>query len=365
MKIAFVLHHVHKRGGQERSTLEIINILSKRHEVHIFAHTAEGYHPEVKFHKISLFINRPFLIKEFLFRLLVDKELKKHKFDIINATGNVSTLSNVITVQFCHKRWQMELKKLSFSLKGFIQNLWNVFWEKKVFKKLKEAYYIGISNEVSKDLKQFYNLENVFTIYHGVDANEFTPNDDIKIKIREKFKIKSDETLILFVGTFERKGLGFLIKALEILKNKKIKLLVVGEGNKNEFLNLANKLNISEMIVFAGSTNKVSEYYQAADIFILPSLYDPFGLVGIEAIATSVPSIISKQSGASDFIKNDENGIILNNPEDSNEIASAIEKLITNKELYNKIKDNSRQAILNQTWEKVAQEYEKVFLSKI
>jgi hypothetical protein len=105
VKIAFVLHEVHKTGGQERSTLEIINRLSQKHEVHVFAFNAEDLNLNVKFHKVYKLISKPFFIKEMLFRIFVDHMLVKEKFDIINGTGNVSFLSNVITVQFFKKLW--------------------------------------------------------------------------------------------------------------------------------------------------------------------------------------------------------------------------------------------------------------------
>jgi len=369
MKIAFVIHHVHKLGGQERSTLEIINRFAQSHHVHVFVYSAEGLHPSVVVHKIPLLISKPFFLKEFLFRIFASLMLLGKNFDIINATGNCCFQPNVITVQFCQRKWWKERKKLKVgfgprALLSHFQSVWDVFWEWLIFSLHRRALYIALSPEVATDLKQYYKVENIEIIPHGVDIKEFAPSHEVRQSTRRELQVKDDETLVLFVGSFERKGLGFLLLALSKLPSQfKIKLCVVGMGPVKKFERVAKKLDLWNIVRFVGPTSQVNRYYRAADLFILPSLYDPFGLVGIEALASGLPSIVSIQSGVSHVIRPGHNGLLLSRPESSDEIKSTLEMILSDAKLRDLMRTNARQSVLNYTWENIWPLYEKAFIA--
>lgn len=167
-------------------------------------------------------------------------------------------------------------------------------------------------------------------IYYGVNFEDFNPKNRgfIRKRIRDKYNIKENEALLLFVGKeYKRKGLEYIIKALRFLQRDDIKLLVVGEDKSldgRRFISTSD-----EKIIFVRHSQDVAQYYVAADIFIFPITFDAFGMVLLEAMAAGLPVIVSKRAGASEIIENKVDGIILNNYKDSKEI----EYIINNEDI--------------------------------
>ena len=140
---------------------------------------------------------------------------------------------------------------------------------------------------------------NRFKIIHNaVDYNKFKYNETTRKKVRKELKIKDNEILIGHVGRFtNQKNHTFLIDIFhEITKiNSNVKLIMIGTGiEEDEIKEKVKKLNLQEKVIFAGFKDDVSTYYQAIDIFILPSLSEGLGVVLIEAQASGIPCFASK-----------------------------------------------------------------------
>jgi glycosyltransferase involved in cell wall biosynthesis len=148
-----------------------------------------------------------------------------------------------------------------------------------------------------------------------------------------------------------------------IKKFPDVKLLVIGEGNlKNEMLGLANKLDVSGNIIFTGSIphNDLPPYFATADVFILPSLSEGFGLVVIEAISCKTLAITSNLEPIHDIINENETGFYL---EGINEVAIS-EKIISvlqDKEKLEIMKEKGRRHVIkNFEWNIVSNNYARL-----
>ena len=207
--------------------------------------------------------------------------------------------------------------------------------------------------------------EDIYVVYNGVDLDKFHPrNKGLFYKeIRDKYNISLNEFLILFVGSgFRRKGLIYLLKAVGILKDKPLKLLVVGRGRIGPYVRIIKKLNIENKVIFTGSIkNEINKIYTASDIFILPSIYESFGNVCLEAMASGIPVIVSRNCGASEIITHKENGLIINNPKNSYEVSEAIKFLLSHKDIREKISIEARKTAENYTIEKNISEIIEIF----
>ncbi len=129
---------------------------------------------------------------------------------------------------------------------------------------------------------------------------------------------------MLFVGSgFERKGLNYLLEALDLVMEP-ITLLIVGKGQKVK----SKKFDTKHQILFCGPQREIYKYYAAADIFVFPALYEPFGNVHLEALASGLPVITTKRTGAAEIIKDGIHGYIIESPEDSYSIAEKINFLV-------------------------------------
>jgi UDP-glucose:(heptosyl)LPS alpha-1,3-glucosyltransferase len=105
--------------------------------------------------------------------------------------------------------------------------------------------------------------------------------------------------------------------------------LIIGKSNNGQYVSLAEKIGIQDNILYMGAIphGHIAKFYLAADIFSMPSRFDTFGLTVLEAMAASLPVIVSTNVGAKDIVKQGINGFIIDNAKHKNEIADAIELL--------------------------------------
>ena len=183
---------------------------------------------------------------------------------------------------------------------------------------------------VKQDILRWYKIpeDRIMVIYNGVDIERFHPrNRQYREEIRKRHNI-GEETVILFVShNFRMKGLGYLMKALAIIKREgypPFKLLVLGRDRQIPYIRLAKKIGISREIVFVGSTDQPEKYYGAADLLAHPTCYDACSLTVLEGVASGLPVITTSSNGASGIIRHGEDGWVIQQPEDVNQLSLAI-----------------------------------------
>ena len=184
---------------------------------------------------------------------------------------------------------------------------------------------------VKEDILENYRCppEKISVVYNGVDLHRFHPNNTniYRKSIRKQLGIPEDSILILFVGSgFERKGLQFLLQSTKYLAKENWRLLLMGKGNFEKFMRYApaNKRN---RIIAKEPDPEIEKFYAAADLFILPSIYEPFGNANLEALATGLPVITTKYCGAANIIDSKKNGLVVGDPYNPQEIAEKINYL--------------------------------------
>ena len=180
--------------------------------------------------------------------------------------------------------------------------------------------------------------------------------------VRTELSLPKNKKILLFVGAFERKGLFFLLRALKtpFQIHQDWDLVVVGQGPVERAKNECRNLDIESRVHFLGSRADVARYYAASDLFVLPSLYDPFGLVAIEALASGCPVIVSRDSGSFDLIKEGVNGFGLNDATDLKSLESVLKKSFSSPNLEN-MRAAARQSVTGELWSAKIDQYVKVF----
>ncbi|MEI6533489.1 MAG: glycosyltransferase [Candidatus Roizmanbacteria bacterium] len=202
------------------------------------------------------------------------------------------------------------------------------------------------------------NPKKISVIAPGVDTSHFHPLD--KDEAIQRVHKSPDERLLLFVGRIEPlKSIDMIFYALKIVVQKnpdlKLKLWIVG-GNANQqeeewskqlkaLAQLRDTLQLTNFINFIGQLHQkeLPLYYNASDIVLMPSHYESFGIVGLEAMACGIPVITTNVTGVSNIITNNRSSLItsVNNPL---LLSKQIETLLSNKELYSQ---TSRELIKN------------------
>lgn len=185
--------------------------------------------------------------------------------------------------------------------------------EKSMFEHPELKAVICISEMVKRDILREFDIgeTKLHVIYNSVDSARFHPDlkQAYRRLIREQLGIADEEPCLIFVGSgFERKGLAQAIKAVA---KAGVSLLVIGKDKKqSHYEQLAQQLGCAGKVYFAGVQEKPEHYYAAADAFILPTLYEPFGNVVLEAMASGLGVITTDTCGGADIIQPDKNGYI-------------------------------------------------------
>lgn len=163
-----------------------------------------------------------------------------------------------------------------------------------------------------------YRPDRIDVIHNGVPVKEFQFDPAIREKARGDLGLGADELAILFVGSgWERKGLRFAIEAVESIKHRKLRLLVAGRGTPADLPPGATR--------FLGEVANVRPLYAAADMFILPTIYDPFSNAALEALASGLPVITTRANGFSEVMEDKIHGSIIERPDDVSALRQAIE----------------------------------------
>ncbi len=328
-------------------------LLKRGHEVHVFARKWDPNVPEgIIFHRVPT-LKGPSFLKALSFACNVKKLLEGERFDIINSFDRTLFQDIYRAGDGVHKEWRKRLLEITPNPIARLLILLNplhlslLSLEKKIFEENNYKKIIAISKEGKEEIIRYYGvrLEDIIVIYNGVNLEEFHPKNRALFRgeIREEFNISNDEFLILFVGSgYRRKGLRYLIEAVSLLKEKRpLKMLVVARGKKKFYLRLARRLGVEDKIIFTGGRKDLRKFYAASDLFVLPTIYEPFGNVCLETLASGLPIIVSKTSGAAEIITEGENGLLLKNPRDSRELAEKIRLAFDNR-FRNKLSKNAR-----------------------
>ncbi|MEK6279120.1 MAG: glycosyltransferase family 4 protein [Acidobacteriota bacterium] len=241
-------------------------------------------------------------------------------------------------------------------------NLWIAWRDRWMLGGGRYRRIVAISERVRRDLKQYYKVsdDRIVTIPNGINLSRFNPNNSqSRAEVRRSFGVPQDVPLVLFVGgRYRIKGLKFAIKALAEMQTKAF-LLVVGNDNAAPFQRLAQELRVSDRVIFAGGRSDLPRIYTAADAFVLPTLYETFALVCLEAMASGVPVLASPVGGIEDYLRDGENGFHIDR--DPTAIAAKLDRLISDPALQARIREAGLATAGKYAWEKIADQYLSLF----
>jgi len=156
-----------------------------------------------------------------------------------------------------------------------------------------------------------FPLDRIHVIYNGVDLVKFRPGPNAAVA-------GYGPARLLFVGQdFKRKGLRPLLEALAIVSSRgnRFELRVIGRDDSGPYRKLAASLGILDAISFEGASTSIQEAYQKAELFVFPSLYDPFANVCLEALACGLPVLTTTTNGSSEIITEGADGHVVDGAE--------------------------------------------------
>jgi glycosyltransferase involved in cell wall biosynthesis len=215
----------------------------------------------------------------------------------------------------------------------------------------------AISAHSSDCVRQFFGRDDVFIVRYGVDTKTFHPTARVKRRDTERASLgirAADFCLLLIGNDWKSKGLDTLLTALAHCHELGFTLVVAGSGDPRAYEPQIRNLQLESRIQFAGSSPDVMRFYAAADAYVAPSLEDAYGLPILEAMACGLPVIASRRAGASEIIRDGEDGFVLRDPEDSRELAVLLRKVYSDVAVREKVAEQAARSAAKHTWDRNA-----------
>jgi UDP-glucose:(heptosyl)LPS alpha-1,3-glucosyltransferase len=374
IKIAVVIPKYGLVGGGEKFVVELTERIAQRssYEMHILANRWKDQSPIMRFHKIPI-ISFPKYLTTISFARFVEQKIKKIGFDLIHSHERIFAADIVSLHSIPHRLWVQDIRRKRFFSLFDRATIWV---EKRMVHNTSSTIFLPVSNIAREKFIAEYPFvsDHVETLHPGVDMTRINQLDRSQCRknIRTQFGFHESDTVLLFVGmNFELKGLDQVISAMAIIKTThqepRLKLLIVGKGNVNKYQKMAQHAGVGGDVRFTGVIkDKMEEMYLSADIYAMLSTFDTFGMTVLEAMAASLPVIISRNVGAKDLIREGVNGFIVDR-EDIDAISRRI-LLLLDKEKRTSMGLEAHKVAQNHTWDimtnKVLELYKNILSSK-
>ena len=234
---------------------------------------------------------------------------------------------------------------------------------------------IAVSDSIKNDLESIFKCpaEKIKVIHSGFDKRLFAESKLSREKVLEKYGIPDDEKYILFLGTIEPvKNITRLLEAFKIFKEKcrkkngkcQYKLVLAGKNGwlASEYNQIVKDFGLEDDVIFTGYIigDELVSLFKNADFFVMPSLYEGFGMTILEAFATSTPAIVSNVSSVPGVAGD---GAYKVDPIDTVGIAEAMFEFATDENLKNEFREKGKKQLERFDWEKCARETLELYKS--
>jgi len=284
---------------------------------------------------------------------------RKHGIDVV--IGNGYTIGDNITwIHFPRYGWIEALRTIGESIPRSLRL--EALAEKILFSTSK--YLLAVSNLVKNILLKYYGVdeEHIIVNYNGVDTNYYYPlPPDARDELRRKMGYDRGILILYNGGVSRRKGFDILLRELSRVNYKKeMKAIVVGVGlHEFEYAkSVIRKYGLENVVILKGwlEPHDLRMWYQVSDLFILPSIFDPFSLASLEAMACSSVPIVSRFAGVAEIIKNGVNGFVID-PLRVGEIASMLDDIASNSGKLSTIRERAVETAKELSWDNVARSF--------
>lgn len=389
MRIAVISPFLDRSHGTERCLIEQLEKfpLLTGAEIHIYAESVQdlrGVTPYKFGHANSpdahLFWHRvpsirgPHLLR-FCFWFFAnrcsrwwDAKCRGLKFDLVYSPGINATDADAIAVHVIFTEfYRRVLPQLSFQkapLAHWPRLLHRRLYyrlimalEKKIYRQPRVSL-AAVSASLARQLQSTFQRRTVHVIPNGVDADFLSPARRLALRsaARQHFALAPGEFAFLLIGNdFKNKGLAALLCALHKLPELHWRLLVVGHDERAFYDRLIREYGITDRVNFLAPSPDVLQFYAAADAYVGPSVQDAFGMPVLEAMSCGLPVVCSSRAGVSEIVTSNADGIILRDPQDAEEITTALHSLLDDPEVGRRLGEQAHLTAQKHTWNRNAQ----------
>jgi UDP-glucose:(heptosyl)LPS alpha-1,3-glucosyltransferase len=367
LRIAMVALDFQRQGGSEGRAGHLIDsLVAAGHEVHLVGARIQGaWDPRVARHPIRAAKHLKWV--EILAFIRGAKRLvATERFDVVHNQIR-PYLPGVVTVGGgCHRLY---LERVLPAEKGRL-----AAWAKRctplhqiLLSLERRRYHAGGSTWViansrlnREGILAYYPLpeSRIRVAYNGVDAERFTPENAARYRaaVRQALELSDGDLALLFVGSnFSRKGLGLVLDALAEAgaPGPRLRLVVLGGRPGRRWRRRVATLGLTERVRFVESSPEPERYYAAADVFVLPTHFDPFANATLEAMAAGLPVVTTRMNGVAEILRSGTDGFILDMPPSALGLAKLLLEL-ADADLRRSVGQAARRTALQFPWRATA-----------
>ena len=367
-------------GGISRHCLGLTKALVKKnHEVRVITLEFPGA-PEyeeiegMKIHRVKIELGHPnFITWTFIFNHFMEKLVailnQEVEFDVIHIHDWLTAPVGIASKYYLNKPLVSTVHSIEI---GRAQGLhspdsllidglewWMTYESKRV---------ISCSSSMKWELENHFHLpsEKITVIPNAVDISKYEKQID-REAVKRRYGMEPYERVVLFVGRLvPQKGVEYLIRAIPLIlqQHGNVKFVIAGDGWSKDYLeDLARSVGFIDKIRFLGfiSDSELTELTMSADVLVVPSVYEPFGIVALEGMAAGVPVVAANVGGLSEIIEHDRTGVLVY-PKNFESIAWGVNRVLSDPGYSNWLVQNAKRKVQEAySWEAVAQRTIEVY----
>jgi glycosyltransferase involved in cell wall biosynthesis len=327
LKIALFDHSVKSSNAIGKCNLSILGALCEEHEFTVFAAEFENPRPEkIRWVRVPV-LKWPPAFLYLSFHIVAPILYYWHRlwhrehFDLVQTVESILSFGDVAYPHFCNRaylkrHWEKSNQTGVKSWVRWLDHKCRSLVEPWVYRRVEHIVVPsqGLHDELASEYP--YTRGRIQVLHNPVEVERMRrPAEFDRETFREKLAIGREDLVLVFValGHFERKGLPPLLSALAKISEPGLRLIVVGgrSGLISSYRADVEQMGLSGRVSFVGMQHDVRPYLWAADGFTLPSLYEVFPLVSLEAAAAGLPLIVSSVNGVVEFVSDGKNGILI------------------------------------------------------
>jgi UDP-glucose:(heptosyl)LPS alpha-1,3-glucosyltransferase len=369
VKIGFISHGLGTQGGIESVVQHLATESARQgHAVTVFSATGPAQ-PIRGLRWVPVRVPKlPWILRQAWFAVASALAVRRHPVDVLQAHVNTFAPAQVAVSHSVHavgselvlsmdpsawRRWRHRL----LSLSPLANWLAGVNYRRP---QLKAA--VATSRGIGRELYQLFpGLEGrMLNIPNGFDpAHRYPAKPSERKRLRQAFGLRPGDVALLFIGKeFHRKGLEPIVRALPLLPAR-VQLWVIGDNvdviPASHYKGLVASLGLESRVRFLGHQKDLLAYYQAADAFVFPTLYEAFAMVSIESVACGLPLLATRANGTEDLIVEGKNGVFIER--DGASIASAVRRWILPRAKRAALARGAAASAQAYTWRRIARRH--------
>jgi glycosyltransferase involved in cell wall biosynthesis len=384
LRLAVISPFVDRRHGTERCLAEQLERFASQSgaEIHLYSQRVEDLAGVVRYpadscgkivwHKVSR-LPGPHLLG-YLWWFIAnhvqrycDAKFRGLTFDLTYSAGINAVNADAISIHVIFAEFYNRVHP-RLRLRNVPRTRWPIILHRRLYYQLicwlerhiyprKCVALTAISQHTANCARELFGRDDALVVRYGVDGAVFCPEGRLQRRqsSREALQIAPNDFCLLLIGNdWKNKGLDTLLNAVATCREVPVCLLVVGVDDTRGYTDLVQGLRLKSKVQFLQPSADVMQFYAAADTYVAPSLEDAYGLPILEAMACGLPVIASTRAGASEIVRDGENGLLLRNPEDSCELAVLLQTMYMDVVFREKLGSEATRTAQGQTWDRNA-----------